>query len=155
MSNITVSKIEETINEKLIDTSRENALNFASFLRDCNITTERNGFLLYRDEDVCNFMFFGKKLWYIGWSNSDISDGDNTNISKELIKFARAKRYECKNCEGNDCNKNPDGIKKIFGKEYQNLCNSTVLFRCPSGETLEKIKQLVKCRIRDIESIVI
>jgi len=151
MSDTKVSKIEETINDKLIDRSRENALNFVNFLRECNITNERNDFQLYRDEEVCSFMFFGKKLWYIGWSNSDITDGDNTNVCKELIKFARAKRYECKKCEGDGCNKNPGGIKKIFGKEYQNLCNSTVLFRCPSGETLEKIKQLVQYRIRDIE----
>ena len=140
--------LEEEINEKLIGEIKDNALNFVSFLRENNITHERNGYQQYLDEDVCNISIFGKKSWFVYWNTSDVNDSDNANVSEDLKKFARNARNKCK---GGHCDKSPGTSRKIFGKEYQNLCNATLAFCSPSGHYLDNIKELVKCRIRDIE----
>ena len=143
-------KIEDEINNKLGDEQKGGALDFVSFLRENNITnsSENIGIQTYMDEAVCVIVVFGKINWYVYWSSNDVNDGDNTNVCKELIKFARSKRNKC---TGKHCDNKPGITRKIFGKEYQNLCTSIMAFCCPTGDALEHVKELVKCSMREIE----
>ena len=149
MSEITKAFLpfEEAINDKLVDTAKENALDFVSFLRRNNMmqTGEGGGFN-YLGKDVVCIMIFGSKTWYVYWDTSDVIDVDN-NVSEELKKFAQSKRNKCK---GSHCDKSPGTSRKIFGKEFNNICTSTMAFRSPAGETMENMKKLFKMKMKEI-----
>jgi hypothetical protein len=141
-------RIEDKINATLVEQHKDNALDFVAFLRENGLTQDGECLFNYLEKDVCVIVIFGKKTWWVYWNTSDVNDDDNTNVCPELIKFAQSKRNKCK---GGHCDQSPGTSRKIFGKEYQKLCTSTLAFGCPSGEALENIKKLVKCRMRDIK----
>jgi hypothetical protein len=156
-------RIENSIGEVLTGDMEKNALEFASFLRACEMLFERaKGYwedkhywmIKYKNEFVC-FILVGSEgktepeSWII-WS-----DDSDSNWFADFPVDERIKEIAWKNvdiCGGNcgGCNK-PGGTHKIiFKKEFNNVCRTTFKFINPDIETLECIKKLVEIRKNDI-----
>lgn len=147
MSN---QKIQVLINEVLKGNAQKNALDFAAFLQANEMPIPHGeGYweINYKDEAVC-FLFINGESdipgpWTI-WSNdSDYNKSEDFPIDEQTKAIAWKYANKCGSC-GQDCS--PGKTKKIFGKNFDNICSSTFMFTNPNAETLKGVKKLIEMR---------
>ena len=155
-------KIEDFIGEVLTGEDQKNALEFAAYLKASEMQFERGGGywegklywgISYKDESVCYILIGSEEKpgpgpWII-WSDDSGSNWFADFPLDEHMKEIAWKNVDmCGNCGG--CS-NPGGTRKtIFGKEFNNVCRTTMRFTNPDTETLEFIKKMVEIRKNDI-----
>jgi len=142
--------IEEQINNVLSGDSLKNALDFIDFMHANKLPIDYDG-----KGDGCavggivgdsiGYMLVNgnEKIpgpWTI-WFNS--CDFDETSfISDELKEATWTHASKCGKCNKNweNCG---GGARIIFGREFENLCHSPLMFTNPDSKTLENIKKLI------------
>jgi Zn-finger protein len=96
-------------------------------------------------EMTCVLVFFKNEatpsgMWFI--CDCPIREHDGFPIDESVKSFAQANVKNCENC---GCDHEARGATKtIFGKEYNNLCSSEVIFANPDAEALVKVKVLME-----------
>ena len=158
-------RIEDVINDVLEGDSKKNALNFANYLRaneipldesDCYWEVKLNGkcmcFILIIDSDDAPGPW---TVWsdqepgtWSTWSDKDeIKEYEDSTVDKHIKEIAWSHVNFCTNC-GSGCN--PGRSKTILGKNFDNVCKSTMAFTDPDAEALECLKKMLDIRKRDI-----
>ena len=157
---------EAVINETLKDDTKKNALDFITYLGTDEMSYTHSDFcwdVRYKDESVCFIMIGGfedKQLnhWVIwsdqvpgSWANWD--DGENNGgyvdfpVDEHIKELAWANVNICGRC-GGECS--PGKRKTVLGKEFDNLCQSAIVFTNPDAETMECAKKMIDARKGDI-----
>jgi hypothetical protein len=143
--------IEEKIKGVLSGDSLENALNFVAFLQANELVTETHG-----DGDgwsgaiggivgnSLGFMMVNGAAdmpgpWTV-WFNSCDFGGDS--VDDDLKETAWAYASKCGKCHTGweTCG---GGARTIFGKEFEYLCHSPLMFTNPDAKTLVNLKKLM------------
>jgi hypothetical protein len=156
-------RIENSIDEVLIGDAKKNALEFIAYLRAGEMLFERGkGYwedklywmIKYNGEYVCFLLFNGTEdktepEGFIIWTDdSDSNWFVDFPLDEHIREIAWKNVDVCANC--GSC-KNPGGTRKtIFGKEFYNVCITTMKFINPDVETLECVKKMVEIRKNDI-----
>ena len=141
-------EIEEAITQKLAGEAQNNALDFVAFLRENKLQLGSNG----DGEgwavggivgDSIGFMLVNgaKKIpgpWTIWFNSCDFEDC----ADDALKETAWAHASPCGKCNKGwkDCG---GGDRTIFGKEFERLCHSPLMFTNPDAQTLEHVKKLI------------
>ena len=155
-------RIEDFIAEVLIANVQHNALNFIAYLRANEMQFERGrGYwedklywlIKYKDEYVC-FILIGAEEkpgpgpWIVWSDDSGSNCFEDYPLDEQMKEIAWKNVDICGNCGG--CGK-PGGTRKtIFGKEFNNVCRTTMRFTEPDAEVLECMKKMVEIRKNDI-----
>jgi hypothetical protein len=158
-------KIEDIIGEVLIGDAQKNALDFVAYLRSSEMQFEREkGYwedkyywgIKYANKFVCFILINSEgktdpESWTI-WSDDSGSNTFGDCQLDEHIKEILWKNVDiCGNCGGCSHYKNPGGTRKtIFGKEFDNVCITTMRFTTPDTKTVECVKKMVEIRKNDI-----
>ncbi len=155
-------RIEEVINTVLKGDAQQNALDFVAYLRDSEIPIEESESyweIRYMDECVCFIWINGSDdlpgpwtIWSAQIPGTWAAWGDYEYIDFPLDERIKETAWKNVNVCGNcgDCS-NVGGIRKtVLGKEFDNLCNSTMAFTNPDAEALKCAKKMVEIRKNDI-----
>jgi hypothetical protein len=158
-------KIENSIYDVLTGDMQKNALELASFLETNEMLFERGkGYwedkhywmIKYKDEYIC-FILIGSEdkieleSWIIWSDDSDSNCFADFPLDENMKKIFWKNINICGNCGGCSHYKNPGGkCKTIFGKEFDNVCITTMKFTNPDVETIECLKKMVEIRKNDI-----
>jgi len=137
------SKLKDTLSGNLLT----NALDFVAYLKKNGMTNDGSRFY-YRDELMCILIPFKDEHNPSGGlciCDSPFREHDGFPIDESVKEFARANVKKCENCgSGGSCGHKEQGATKaIFGKEYDNLCSSEIMFVNPDAGGMEKIKKLM------------
>ncbi len=143
------TKIEDAINEKLTGDAQRNALDFIAFLRTNEISLDSNGdgegwavggivgnsvgFILVNGAEQM------PGPWTVWFNSCDFGGGA---ADDELKETAWAHTSKCGHCHAGwkDCG---GGDRTIFGKEFEWLCHSPLMFTNPDTETLQNVNKLI------------
>ena len=156
-------KIEDSIRNVLAGDAQKNALEFASYLwAGCMLFERGKGYwedkhywmIKYKDAYVCFILINGAedKIEPEGWTIwSDDSDSawyTNVPLDERMKEIAWKHVDFCGKCGG--CG-HPGGSRKtIFGKDFDNVCITTMKFINPDAEALACVKKMVELRKNDI-----
>jgi len=154
--------IENSIADVLTGDAQHNALEFIAYLRASEMLFERGkGYwenklywmIKYKDEYVC-FILVGAEEkpgpdpWTIWSDDSGSNCFEDFPLDEHLKEVAWKNVDICGNCGG--CG-NPEGKRKtIFGKEFINVCRTTLRFTNPDTGELKFMKKMVEIRKNDI-----
>jgi len=145
----TQTKIEEVIREKLTGDAQKNAMDFVAFLRanELTLTANSDGQGWAVGGTVGNSIGY---MWITGteqfpgpwtfWFNS--CDFGGNSADDELKKITWAHASPCGHCHPGwkDCG---GGNRTMFGREFENLCHSPLMFANPDAETVENMNKLM------------
>ena len=146
-----VPAIEDVIREKLKGETQANALDFVAFLRSNRIALNSDGdggkwsgwAVGGTVGNSAGYMIVNGAKEFPGpwtfWFNScDFED----NADDELKETAWAHASPCGKCNAGweDCG---GGEGTIFGKKFERLCHSPMMFVNPDAKTLEYAKKLM------------
>jgi hypothetical protein len=142
--------IESVINEKLTGDAQKNALDLVSFCQANEIQLDPNkddfggwavggvvgnsiGFLLVNGEEQI------PGPWTLWFNSCDF--GDSENIDDDLKEIVWSHTSPCGKCHDGwkDCG---CGERMIFGRAFESLCHSPLMFCNPDAKTLESVKKL-------------
>lgn len=156
-------RIENFIDEVLAGETQKKALEFVAFLRANEMLFARGkGYwegklywmIKYKDEYVCYILINGSGSeekfapWTIWSDDSDSNWFADFPLDEHTKEIVWKNVDVCGNCGG--CN-NPGGSRKtIFGKEFNNVCRTTMRFINPDVETLACVKKMVDIRKNDV-----
>ena len=144
-------KIESVINNR-IDSGRENVLNFIAHLRECeniSLLSDENdeGRWWIRDKEklLCEIQISavtenspgGWDVWFYG----DCIGGHDSPADMDVKEIAWKNITYCGNC-GADCA--PGRQKTVFGRRFENVCQSTLGFSNPDVQTLDCMKMIIE-----------
>ena len=158
---VPMQRIEQFINETLTGEAQRNALDFTTYLTESELLFERclNGFwedklywiVKYKDKTVCQIFINGyEKGDWVVWS-----DDSGSNPFNEFPLGEHTKDIAWKNvgfCGGGGCCRDMGTRKVIFGKEFDNVCFTTLRFDNPNTEAVDCMKKMVEIRKTDILS---
>jgi PhnB protein len=147
---ISIYSAEDKINDVLKGNSLNNALNFAAFLSENGIPLTSNG----DGEgwavggivgDSIGFMLINGAEqtpgpWTIWFNSCDFGGGES--FDSELKETAWSHASNCGHCHAGwkNCG---GGERTIFGRKFDWLCHSPLMFTDPDSETLENVKKLI------------
>jgi hypothetical protein len=148
-------KIEDAISDVLDGVTLKNATDFTAYLNKKGMSFERHPdgvwVINYKDKCVCFIGVDGTDQkpgpWTIWSDGGDYNEPEDFSVDEHIKEFTWAQVNICANCGGN-CS--PGKRKTIFGKEYDNVCTSTLAFTNPNVEALECIKKLVEIKMYSI-----
>jgi len=157
--------IAEEFKTKLTGENLKHALDFASYWGTDDVVAESGDFcgsVKYKGEDVCYIKVGGFEdtnldHWII-WSihDADINDMPDFPVDERIKEGFWANVNHCGHFlsggEHCGCGQQPGKRKAIFGKEFDNVCNSDVVFTNPDAEALECAKVMVDIRKRRIDN---
>ena len=152
-------RIENLIGEVLTGDAQKNALEFFAYLRASEMLFEKGkGYwedklywgIKYRDESICYILINGSEEkaepWIIWSDDSDSNWFGDFPLDEHMKEIAWENVDVCANC--GYCG---SGTRKtIFGKEFNNVCRTTMRFINPDVEALECVKKMVEIRKNDI-----
>jgi hypothetical protein len=90
----------------------------------------------------------GPGPWTIWSDDSGSTCFENFPLDDRIKEIAWKNVDICKNCGG--CNLGTGTSKIIFGREFDNVCRTTMKFINPDVKTLECLKKIVEIRKNDI-----
>lgn len=160
----TYPTIVEEFEAKLTGDNLKHALEFASHWGTDDVSARSGDFcgsVKYKGKDVCYIKVGGFEdsnldHWII-WSihDADIAETPDFPVDERIKEGFWANVNHCghflsggKEC---GCGKQPGRRKAIFGKEFDNVCNSDMVFTNPDVEALECAKMMVDLRKRNID----
>jgi hypothetical protein len=140
-------RIEDAINDILKHEAQENAQGFIAFLSANEMSfDEIENFwfgIKYKDNYVCFIKIENSDdelgNWTI-WSADDYNSKDMDYADEHIKEFGWANICFCGSC-GGACA--PGRSATIFGKHFDNVCQSAMIFVNPDAKTLENMKQLI------------
>lgn len=138
---------EDAVRDILSGNTHANALDFAAFLASSSIVPEKLGDTLwkadYNGECICYIHIDGAEQapgpWTI-WPDGNY-DGEIEEHAKEA---AWAHANICGSC-GGSCS--PGKPATIFGKTFDNVCNSVMAFSNPDAKALKCLKEVILWKI--------
>lgn len=151
MSGDTYAPIEDAINEKLTGEARNNALAFVDFLRTNGLAVESNdggdgwavggvmgdsiGFLLVNGAPQM------PGPWTFWFNSCDFGSDDPAD--DELKETVWAHASNCGRCHAGwkDCG---GGERTIWGRKFERLCHSPLMFTNPDAKALESVEKLMR-----------
>jgi hypothetical protein len=154
-------KIENFIDEVLTRETQKNALELVAYLRASEMLFERvKGYwenqlywiIKYKDESVCFILIngFGTEEKFAPWTIWSDDSGSNWfedfSLDEHIKEIAWKNVDICGNCGSCDGGTH----KSIFGKEFNNVCGTTMRFINPDFEAVECVKKMVEIRKNDI-----
>jgi hypothetical protein len=140
--------IEEVMKKTLSGDTLNNALDFIAFLRASGFTNddEYNNNFYYMGNPTCVLLCFKNENYQEGeWGiyNYPISECEDFPLEEDLKEFARQNVRICKGECG--CHNWPRGGNKTdYGKEFEGVCSSVIMFQCPDTEAIKKIKKMME-----------
>ncbi|MBE6756046.1 MAG: hypothetical protein E7555_06285 [Ruminococcaceae bacterium] len=157
-----MKNIKDYITEELYSDDQKIALDFVDFLYENNLEfIKDNGYwkdkiyhlIKLKDKCVCFIAIKDpdeKENHWTVWSDDMSSDFlNNYQIDNQLKKLAWEHVDLCGHC--GSCG---GGRRKIiFGKSFDNICGCTFRFDNPDIKCLEVLKEIVKIRISEINSL--
>jgi len=158
-----IENIENIIRNILSEAEIGNALNFVTYLKKNEMEFIRGkGYwkdkfywiMNYKNENVCSILIGPEEKtdpsqWLIWSENSNDNSShwfENIILDKYIKEIAWKNIDFCGNCGyclGGKC-------KTIFGKEFNNVCGTTFLFKNPNAETLDFMKKMIEFRKNEI-----
>jgi len=155
-------KIENVINDMLKHDAQKHALDFVAHLRASeapeslsitknNENDESLWLVKCKDKSVCVIFINGSDdfpgPWTV-WIDGDyIGEHADSPVDEYVKEAAWANVAPCGSC-GGDCS--PGSRRTVFGKAFENVCNSTLMFANPDIETLDCMKKIADVRKNDI-----
>ncbi len=102
----------------------------------------------YKGVSVCHILINGYEEghWTIWSDESDSNSFEDFPLDEHLKEIAWKNVDFCGNC--GYCTGGTH--KTVFGKEFDNVCRTTMIFSNPNAETLEFMKKMVLIRKHDI-----
>jgi hypothetical protein len=152
--------IEIYIEEILSGDARKNALDFFAYLKANEMQFERGkGYwedkfywvIKYNGESVCYILINNHENtepWIIWSDDSDSNWYAEAPLDEHMKEIAWRNVDICGNCGG--CDKPGGRRKTVFGKDFENVCITTMRFDNPDAEAVECMKRLVEIRKNDI-----
>ena len=156
----TNTQLIDYIKENLTGDAQQNALNFVRHLTSLGMSFKdsfNDGRFIYKGKKVCD-TYFGNsnnnpgfpEPWTI-WGTGDYSkEIESVLIDDRMKEIAWANADYCCNCDGKYCNN--DKRKTIFGREFDNVCVSSMAFTDPDNDTVECMKKLMDMRKHAIDN---
>ncbi len=143
--------MEDAAKDMLEGGARANALDFIAFLRGKGIPLGEGD--TYWDvslngENVCFLWIDGQEAapgpWTI-WSDQMPDTFADAQAEQGVRETAWANVNICGNCGGCD---NVGGTRKrVLGREFDHLCNSTLAFTNPDADALDCAKRMMEIRL--------
>jgi hypothetical protein len=155
--------IEDVINNVLIGDAKNNAMEFAHYLRSNEMLFEREkGYwedkyywgIKYNDEYVCFILINNEEKtdpesWTVWSDDSGANTFGDSSTDEKTKEIIWEHVIVCNNTE-----RCFDGCKRsrktILGREFDNVCGTAVKFENPTGVTLEDMKKMIEIRKSDI-----
>jgi len=145
-----LKNLEEVINDNLKDDAHKNALDFIAHLRRCedfSISMDENDdgrwWIRCKDNLVCEIQIEASgdysDNWQV-WFYGDYIGGHDSPVGESIKKIAWANITFCRDC-GAGCA--PGKRKTVFGKDIDNICQSTLGFSNPDPDKLDCMKKIV------------
>jgi len=140
-----IKTFEETIKETLKGETQKNALNFAAFMAAHGITTGENHGTIVYNGTILAWMHMGGEAelpgpWTV-WPDLIGTVPDGFDFDDAMKEIAWKNINICASC-GGDCA--PGNSKKIFGKDFENVCGAILAFTDPDAETLTCLMRLIE-----------
>jgi len=139
-------KIEDVINDVLKGDTQKNALDLITHLRTCDFSivmhdekdesgwnVENLGFIVITGSDD----FPGPWTMWLGADN--IGEYSEFSIDEHIKEFAWSHVSPCGSC-GGKCS--PGTKTKVFGKDFENTCQSNLMFVNPDAEAVAYMKKI-------------
>ena len=148
------NKIEDIINGSLKNDAQKNALVFIAHLRkDENISFSMDnndeGIWWVKDKDnlLCEIQINtvsddssdGWEVWIYG----DCIGGHDSSVNENIKEIAWSNITLCGNC-GAECA--PGKRKTVFGKAFENVCQSTLGFTNPETHIVDHMMKIIDYR---------
>lgn len=166
-------KIEDIINELLDGEAKENALDFAAWLRanKFGISATSNGIswkATFKGKTVCRILNMKNDWWRvenypynIPQKYDELTEKINELIVKENMQDVIWKHMtanKCRRCAPNFCSKisgeNPGSFAgftvKLFGREFVGLCKYNMYFDNPDKRAVECCKKICELKKQSI-----
>ena len=150
-------KIEDFVNELHDRTIKENALDFAIWLRENKmnpIQTSKSGYKLSLKGCVVCYIRFDLDMGILRITPY-INEYDKDALSDEFKEIVlKNKKNGCLHChviagDGYNCSYK---LNTVFGKHYEDACMSTIIFENPSAVEFECIKKLLIMKVNTIRT---
>ena len=143
-------RIEDVINDIFKENTQRNALDFIAHLREdegVSISTDKDDdrrvWIRCEDKLVCEMQLEASEdspgNWTV-WFYGDCIGYEDSPVDERIKAVAWTSITPCGNC-GAECA--PGRRKTIFGKAFDNVCQSTLAFENPNTGTLACIKKIV------------
>lgn len=165
--NTEYEKLEQIVNDTFSSQLKYNTLDFLLYLENLSMTFERflgywkNQFywaVKFKDKSVCYILIngIGDEQQFAPltiWTDDSGSDWYSTYLLNDEFKQIAWKNVDycihCGSCGG--------GVSKtIFGKQFNNVCKTTMRFTNPTMQMFQLLKELIyarKCDIQNSQSI--
>ena len=162
-------RIEDVINEALTGDARRCALELVAFMRVNEISCMRytGGYWADKIYFVCNFNDQSVcyisinecegNSWYITGDDSGDAWYENAMLDEHIKEIAWQNIDICKDYKSCRSCGNPGKMsrKKIFGKEFDNVCPVTIKFTNPDAAAVECMKNVFEARKNYIQNNVV
>jgi hypothetical protein len=143
-------KFEDVINGNLKNNAQINALDFIAHLRKdegFSFSKDENDdgrwWINYKGNFVCEIQIeisgvtpAGWEMWFYG----DCIGRHDSPVEERIKEIAWENMTLCGNC-GAECA--PGKRKTVFGKEFDNVCQSTLAFPNPESDMLDCMKIII------------
>ena len=149
--------IESNLKENLSGELLVNALDFVSYLKSIGMTTDDSNRFYYKGELMCILVNFKDEKNPFGMlfiCDCPIYEHDGFPIDESVKSFAQKNIQKCRGDKCGCDHKERGATKMVFGKEYNNLCSSEIIFTNPDAEAVEKIKVLMELWKYKLDNIV-
>ena len=144
-----MNSFEEKIVNTLSGDTQKNALDFAAFLKANDmVVAENHSQVLYSGKTLAYLHMDGNAEmpgpWSV-WPEGDFSiTPHNYNLDEHIIKSAWKHINICDKC-CQSCA--PGSNKTLFGKEFEGVCGSVMVFTDPSGADLMCLQKLLLMKV--------
>jgi hypothetical protein len=141
--------LEEKIFSTLSGTSQKNAIDFATFLKANNmVADESHSQVIYQGKTLAYMHMDGNVEmpgpWSV-WPDGDFSVApQGYDFGESMKEIAWAHINICGKC-GQSCA--PGSKKTLFGKEFEGVCGSVMVFTDPSGDDLTCLQKLLLMKV--------
>jgi len=150
-------RIEDVINDVLKGDTQKNALALIAHLR-AGEDAEKFPIIQHDEKDEggwdlpnLGFIFVTGAEDFPGpwtmWVNgNNIGEGWELPIDESIKEFAWAHVSPCGSC-GGECS--PGTSTKVFGKDFENVCQHNLMFTNPDAEAVDYMKKILDIRKKD------
>ena len=155
-----LAPFEDSIRKIPAGETRQNILGFLQYLNSLGMVFAGNtddGRVIYKGKKVCDFHISGDYSGYPGpwtvWMTGDF--GTETECLPDdtrLMEIAWANVHPCDNCGGSSVWCGTDKRRKVFGRDFENLCVSPIAFTGSDSEAVGCMKKMAKMRKQAIDA---
>jgi len=150
-------RIEDVIDKALVGDAERNALDLIAHIRASGnghfaITMhdekDESGWVV---SDLCFIIIKGSDYFPESWTMwlgaDNIGQHSEAPVDEDIKQYAWSHVSPCGSCGGN-CS--PGKSAKIFGKDFENTCQSNLMFVDPDIDDVDFIKEIIDIRLNDI-----